>query len=64
MTLQELAQFLASKKQCKDCKFAQRRKSFDWRCTLEDARTEIHPLLPACEHFQPKEKTDEKGCCS
>jgi len=64
MTLQELAKILASKKQCKDCKFAQRRKSYDWRCTLEDARTEIHPLLPACEHFQPKEKKDEKSCCS
>ena len=64
MTLQELAQILASRKYCKDCKFAHKRRSFDWRCTLEDTRTEIHPLFPACQNFQPKEKTDEKNCCS
>ena len=64
MTLQELTQMFMSKKQCKDCKFAYKRKSYDWRCTLEDIRIEIHPLLPACDHFQPKEKKDEKSCCS
>ncbi len=64
MTLQELAEIIASKKQCKDCKFAQKKKHFVWRCTLEDSRTEIHPLLPACKHFKPKERKDEKSCCS
>jgi len=64
MTLQELTQILISKKQCKDCKFAQRKKFYDWRCTFEDERIEIHPLLPACEHFQPKEEKNEKSCNS
>ena len=64
MILQELDQILATKKQCKDCKFAQKRKMFDWRCILEDSQTEIHPLLPACEYFKSKEEKDEKSCCS
>jgi len=62
MTLQELAEIIATKKQCKDCKFAQKKTSFYWLCTLED--TEIHPLLYTCEHFAPKEEKDEENCCS
>jgi hypothetical protein len=64
MTLQELAQMLALGKKCKDCKFAKKIKSFDWRCTFEDNRQEIHPLLPVCENFQPKESKNEKNSCA
>lgn len=61
MTLQEFSKILLARKQCKDCKFAKKIKRYDWRCTFEDERQEIHPLLPACEKFQPKEKSDAKG---
>lgn len=61
MTLQELAKVLTTKKRCIDCKFSKKIKRFDWRCAFEDERQEIHPLLPACENFQPREDSNEKG---
>ena len=60
MTLQELVK-LMSKKKCIDCKFSKKIKRFDWRCTFEDEKQEIHPLLPACENFQPREDSNEKN---
>ena len=61
MTLQEYVEHLQTKKRCKDCKFAKKIKRYDWRCTFEDEKQEIYPLLPACENFQPKEENNAKS---